>query len=62
MYSDAGRAAYEWMLNRFEIGLNIKLTHILSMYCSVEQVVKLAPIMRHPTARIGTIRRCDKLP
>ena len=37
-----GRAAYEWMLNRFEIGLNIKLTHILSMRCLVEQVVKLA--------------------
>ena len=47
---------------RYEIELNFKLAHILSMHCSVVPVVKLAPIMRHPTARIGTIRRCNKLP
>ena len=62
MREELPSSAYECMLNRFEIGLNIKFTHIPSMYCSVVPVVKLPPIMRHPTARIGTIRRCNKLP
>ena len=56
------RTAYEWMLNRFEIGLNIKLAHILSMYCSVVPVVKLPPIVHHLADGEGPIRRCDKLP
>ena len=29
------------------------------MHCSVEQVVKLAPIMRHRTVGEGSIRRCN---
>ena len=53
------------MLIRFEIGLNFKLALVIMssyMHCSVEQVVKLAPIMRHLADGEGPIRRCNKLP